>query len=106
MASMRKIAQKIGINYESIRLIAKNELWLKTYKLQKCQLLTDEHKKIRLERCRLIQRRAAGTGWKNRLHVKLLDKPQLSKRRKLFNRSFPIVIRHSILPKSAIHYGM
>lgn len=61
---MRKIAQKIGINYESIRLIAKNELWLKTYKLQKCQPLTDEHKKIMLERCRLIQRRAASAGWK------------------------------------------
>ena len=61
--SMRKIARETGINRESVRLIAKKELGLKPYKLQKCQLLTDENKKVRLERCRMLQRRAAGTGW-------------------------------------------
>lgn len=61
--SMRKIARELGINRESVRLIAKKELGLKPYKLQKVQLLTDDNKRVRLERCRKLKRRAAGQQW-------------------------------------------
>jgi len=49
---MRKIARETGINQESIRQIAKEDLHLKSYKLQKVQLLTDDNKRVRLERCK------------------------------------------------------
>lgn len=58
--SMRKIAREIGLNRESVRKIAIYELGLKPYKSQKVQLRTDENKRVRLQRCRLLQRRAAG----------------------------------------------
>nr|XP_041632354.1 uncharacterized protein LOC121502717 [Drosophila kikkawai] len=61
--SVRKIVRKIGVNRESIRLIAKNELNLKPYKLQKVHLLTDDNKRVRLQRCRQLKRRAAGQKW-------------------------------------------
>ena len=55
--SMKKIARETGINRESARLIAKNELGLRPYKLQKVQLLTDKMKATRLKRCRALMRR-------------------------------------------------
>lgn len=61
--SMRKIARETGISRESVRRIAKEELNLKPYKLQKVQLLTDENKRVRLQRCRQLKRRAAGRQW-------------------------------------------
>jgi hypothetical protein len=51
---MRKVARETGIKRESLRLFAKNELKLKAYKLQKAQLLTDNNKKVRLERSRQL----------------------------------------------------
>lgn len=61
--SMRKIAREIGMNRESMRKIAICELGLKPYKSQKVQLLTDDNKRVRLLRCRQLQRRAAGQKW-------------------------------------------
>ncbi|KAM8718286.1 hypothetical protein ACLKA7_000988 [Drosophila subpalustris] len=43
--------------------MAKKHLGLKPYKLQKVQLLTDENKRVRLQRCRQLKRRAAGQRW-------------------------------------------
>ena len=43
-SSMRKVARETGLNREAVRRIAKNELGIKAYKLQKVQLLTDENK--------------------------------------------------------------
>jgi hypothetical protein len=57
---MRKISRETGINREAVRLIAKNELGLKPYKLQKVQLLTDQMRATRLLRCRTLLQRTAG----------------------------------------------
>ena len=61
--SMRKIARETGIKRESVRQMAKRELNLMPYKLQKVQLLTDENKRVRLQRCRQLKRRAAAQRW-------------------------------------------
>jgi ''Paired box'' domain. len=61
--SMRKIARETGMGRESVRQMAKRELGLKPYKLQKVQLLTDENKRVRLERCLQLKRRAAAQRW-------------------------------------------
>lgn len=58
--SMRKVSRETGIKRDSVRLIVKNELGLKAYKLQKAQLLTDAMKKVRVQRCRLLLQRPAG----------------------------------------------
>ncbi|KAM8701702.1 hypothetical protein ACLKA7_004873 [Drosophila subpalustris] len=60
---MRKIVRETGIKRESVRQMAKKHLGLKPYKLQKVQLLTDENKRVRLQRCRQLKRRAAGQRW-------------------------------------------
>ena len=65
--SMRKVARETGINRESVRLMAKEDLNLKAYKLQKVQLLTNENKRVRFQRCRLLKRRAAGQRWEHML---------------------------------------
>lgn len=58
--SLRKIAREIGISHQSASRIAKEELGLRPYKMLKAQLLTENQKKIRLERCHiLLQRHAA-----------------------------------------------
>ncbi|XP_054713697.1 uncharacterized protein LOC129223154 [Uloborus diversus] len=61
--SMRKIARETGVSERSVRRMAKEELNLKTYKLQKVQLLTDDNKRVRLKRCRQLKRRAAAQRW-------------------------------------------
>ncbi|XP_070132556.1 uncharacterized protein [Drosophila bipectinata] len=61
--SVRKIVRGIEVNRESVRLIAKNELNLKPYKLQKMHLRTDDNKRVRLQRCRQLKRWAAGQKW-------------------------------------------
>lgn len=62
--SMRRVARETGINRESVRLIAKNILRLKPYKLHKGQFLTDSNKLVRLQRCQMLMQRAAGQQWK------------------------------------------
>ena len=57
---MRKVARETGLNREAFRRIAKNELGIKAYKLQKAQLLTEENKKVRIQRCRALLQRHAG----------------------------------------------
>lgn len=66
--SMRKIARETGMGRESVRQMAKRELGLKPYKLQKVQLLTDENKRVRLERCLQLKRRAAAQRGAHSLH--------------------------------------
>ena len=61
--SMRKIARETGMKRESVRQMAKRELNLMPYKLQKVQLLTDENKRVRLQRCRQLKCRAAAQRW-------------------------------------------
>lgn len=61
--SMRKISRDTGISDISIRRIAKEELNLKPYKLQKVQLLTEDNKRVRLERCKRLLRRHAPLDW-------------------------------------------
>uniref|UniRef100_A0A1I7RU52 DDE_3 domain-containing protein n=1 Tax=Bursaphelenchus xylophilus TaxID=6326 RepID=A0A1I7RU52_BURXY len=63
MVSMRKIARETGLSRTSVRRMAKDVLKLKPYKLQKVQRLTERDKKVRLERCRKLKRRAAGQVW-------------------------------------------
>jgi len=60
---MRKIARETGIKRESIRRIAKKDLHLKPFKLQKVQLLTDDNKRVQLERCKRLLRRHAPLQW-------------------------------------------
>jgi hypothetical protein len=46
---LRRIARETGIARKSVRQMAKTELNLKPYKLQKAQLLTDNNKLVRLQ---------------------------------------------------------
>nr|CAD2183221.1 unnamed protein product [Meloidogyne enterolobii] len=52
--SVRKLARETGISEMTVRQIAKNELELNPYNIQKAQLLTEKPKKVRLERCKLL----------------------------------------------------
>ncbi|XP_076037187.1 uncharacterized protein LOC143022725 [Oratosquilla oratoria] len=61
--SLRTIARETGISDRSVRQMAKQELELKPYKIQKAQLLTDENKRVQLQRCRQLIHRAAGQQW-------------------------------------------
>ena len=58
---MRKIARETELKRETVRKIAKEELGLRPYKLQKAHFLSEEMKKIRVERSRLLLKRHAGT---------------------------------------------
>ena len=58
--SMRRVACEAGLNREAVSLIAKNELGIKAYKLQKAQLLTKENKKVSIQRSRDLLLRHAG----------------------------------------------
>jgi inhibitor of nuclear factor kappa-B kinase subunit alpha len=57
---MRKIARETGIGDWSVRNIAKKELGLHPYKLQKAQFLTDQNKATRLQRSKALIARVAG----------------------------------------------
>ncbi|UYV67198.1 hypothetical protein LAZ67_4004360 [Cordylochernes scorpioides] len=63
--SMSKIARETGIDKSSVHRIAKRKkkINLKMYKLQKAQLLTNENKRVRLERCRQLKHQATGQRW-------------------------------------------
>ncbi|UYV67247.1 hypothetical protein LAZ67_5000032 [Cordylochernes scorpioides] len=50
-------------NHQNDRRCKMSELNLKAYKLQKVQLLADEKKRVRLERCRQLKHRATGQRW-------------------------------------------
>lgn len=80
--SLRKIARETGISRESVRRIAKTELKLRPYKLTKGQLLTDENKRVRLERCRKLLKRAAHSNWE---HILFSDEKLFSVQQ-VFNR--------------------
>ncbi|UYV64059.1 hypothetical protein LAZ67_2006421 [Cordylochernes scorpioides] len=60
---VRKISRETDVNKSSVHRIAKKERNLKTYKLQKVQFLTDENKRVRLERSRQLKHRATGQRW-------------------------------------------
>jgi hypothetical protein len=60
---MRRITHETGIARDSVHQMAKTELNLKPYKLQKAQLLTDNNKLVRLQRSHALLRHAAGTRW-------------------------------------------
>jgi transposase len=60
--SMRKIAIEAGISSERVRYIVKEELKLRSYKIQNAQHLDDKKKEIRLERCRRLRRRVQSGG--------------------------------------------
>ncbi|UYV81203.1 hypothetical protein LAZ67_20000324 [Cordylochernes scorpioides] len=62
--SVRKNARETGKSNSSVHRIAKKELNLKAYKLQKVQLLTDKNKRVRLERCHHLKHRTTGQRWK------------------------------------------
>lgn len=64
---MQKIAREARINRQAIRRMAKEDLNLMPYKLQKVQILTEENKRVQLERCRQLKRRAAGHRWERDL---------------------------------------
>ena len=55
--SSRKIAKFNKIPRTSVQRIIKNDLKLKSYKLQKAQLLTDSMKNLRLKRCQALRKR-------------------------------------------------
>lgn len=60
---VRKMARDLGISRSTVQRIVAHDLNLKAYKLRKAQLLEDKDKKVRLERCRLIKKRAAAEKW-------------------------------------------
>ena len=110
--SMRKIARKTGINRESARLIAKNELGLRPYKLQKVQLLTDKMKATRLKRCRALMRRVAGQKWEKILFIdeKLftVEASHNHQNDRIWSANSPgssAIISHSQHPQSVMVWG-
>jgi ribosomal protein S14 len=61
--SMRRIACETGIARESDHQMARTELNLKPYQLQKTQLLTNDNKLVWLQRSHTLLSRATGTHW-------------------------------------------
>lgn len=57
--STRKLAKACGISRSSVGRIVKQDLLLRSYKLQKAHLLTEAMKETRLERCKPLKRRFA-----------------------------------------------
>jgi len=109
---MRKIARETGISDRSVRRIAKNELNLKPYKLQKVQLLTDENKRVRIQRCRQLKRRAAGQRWEHILFTdeKIFTVEQVHNHQndRIWSAEAPgtsAVVEHSQNPASVMVWG-
>jgi len=112
LVSMRKIARETGMSRESVRNIAKNELGLKPYKLQKGQGLTQENKRVRLERCRQLKHRAAGTCWEKIVFSdeKLFNVEQSHNRQndRIWSAQAPgnsFVVEHRQFPPSVLVWG-
>lgn len=110
--SMRKIARETGISRESVRRIAKNELHLKPYKLHKVQLLTEKNKCIRIQRCRLLRRRAAGHKWEHIIFTdeKLFTVEQVHNRQndRIWSAKAPkssSIVEHRQNPQSVMVWG-
>ena len=110
--SMRKIARETGINRESARLIAKNELGLRPYKLQKVQLFADKMKVTRLKRCRALMRRVAGQKWEKILFTdeKLftVEASHNHQNDRIWSANSPgssAIISHSQHPQSVMVWG-
>ncbi|KAL7737264.1 hypothetical protein ACLKA6_012888 [Drosophila palustris] len=110
--SMRKIARETGIKRESVRQMAKKHLGLKPYKLQKVQLLTDENKRVRLQRCRQLKRRAAGQRWERILFTdeKLFTVEQSHNHQndRIWSQEAPgtsAIVEHRQNPKSVMVWG-
>ncbi|KAM8719038.1 hypothetical protein ACLKA7_011701 [Drosophila subpalustris] len=110
--SMRKIARETGIKRESVRQTAKKHLGLKPYKLQDVQLFTDENKRVRLQRCRQLKRRAAGQRWE-RIHFtdeKLFTVEQSHNHQndRIWSQKAPgtsAIVEHRQNPKSVMVWG-
>lgn len=58
--SMRKMSRDLGIDEKSVRIITKDKLNLRSYKINKCHYLKDAMKENRLAKCRKMQRLVAG----------------------------------------------
>ena len=110
--SMRKIARETGMKRESVRQMAKRELNLMPYMLQKVQLLTDENKRVRLQRCRQLKRRAAAQRWERTLFTdeKLFTVEQAHNQQK--DRSWSdeapgtlAIVEHRQNPQSVMVWG-
>jgi hypothetical protein len=56
--SVRKMEAELGINRESIRRILRNDLHLKSYRLQTFQHLSNNDKERRLDFCQMIKNMA------------------------------------------------
>ncbi|CAN7996260.1 unnamed protein product, partial [Ixodes hexagonus] len=76
--------------------------FFKPYKSHKVQLLTDENKRGRLQRCRQLQRRAPGTRWE----CILFTGPQPPKRQELVRRGSRHLSHRRTPPKSAVRHGL
>jgi hypothetical protein len=63
MTNDKRIARETGIARESVHQMAKTELNVKPYRLQKAQLLTNNNKLVRLQQSHVLLCRAAGTCW-------------------------------------------
>lgn len=109
---VRKMARELGVSRSTVQRIVANDLKLKAYKLRKAQLLEDKDKKVRLQRCRLITRRAATEKWKNILFTdeKLLCIEQAHNHQndRIYSSSRPgevAVIPHRQKPDSVMVWG-
>lgn len=60
---MRIITRKSDISDQLVLRMTNQELGLKLYKMQEFQLSSDENKRLRLQRCRQLFRRATGQQW-------------------------------------------
>ena len=85
---------------------------MKPYKSQKVQLLTEENKRVRLQRCRLLQQRAAGTRWERILFTdeKLFSVEQAHNRQndRYWSSQSPgssAIVEHRQNPQSVMVWG-
>jgi hypothetical protein len=68
---MGRIARETGIARKSVHQMAKMELNLKPYRLQKAQLLTDDNKLVRLQQSHALLCHATSTRWER---IVIMDK--------------------------------
>lgn len=58
--SMRKMAQELGMKRETVRVIVRKKLGLRSYKISRAHFLSDAAKAKRLQKCRPMLRLVAG----------------------------------------------